>query len=1068
MGAFIMSVNTKLVSSDIYDLTEFMKDLKKEFIPLSNDDTLYTSTFGYMGEICAEAMQNAIIAASEYSNEAIPTRAKFDRNVIVHAMTLGIDKVHASPAKMPIVLAIPESCVVQNLGNDKTGTRKDSVFTIDHTIPFMIEGIEFHLDYDINITRYKKDYVPSANSPDNSEVIYTARYDMSVINPTSDIDNEILPTVGVFKYADIFQDALSKADNVLIIYTTLSQVMYDETEIIVSSDNELMNKTISFQFEDQMAYFDVAVYEANSDTPRVLTPIYDGLYKDGVTDYCYYSYMNSNSIRIRFDRDICMPSMNSKVIVRKYTTLGSGGNFKYSENLSVRFPSTNRVDYNSVYALIQQRGEGSSDGLDRATTKQLQEIIPKEMLSRGFITTNTDLQNYFNSLSTENNIVYVYRKEDSLLRRTYYSYSLMKDNDGNILPTNTIPIRVLSVPVNDEFAETVGFLESGTPIYLPYNSSSTQPIAAFPIDVDTASDLPIIGLNANYEGYGVICTDTVAFVTYITQTTPIYVESYPIETGEYIKFRDTYGPILEGMVARSTVSVYRLNAGFLYTNPFSTIITQPLATTGSIRPRCSFIMDEVNASKFTSFEFINDKSSIQFIASNIKISRPSFIDIDRYVYYMDIDFTPNQNMASIEPDHIQTTLVISNLDGVRKGYVTGYHVPELDDISSLHFRYRFETESITTAWNTNNTIKCKDIYSIGQTSKAIDPIKYLPENIKIDIYTMYHYKDGAPCKTIGQCIGGGDKVYGEIALYEPTSFAYPFQVRDTDTVPLPPDPLDPGERLYMKYWTRYYDDDVIYNPHPIYTEYPSYQKFTEHIVNNPDISYTLGDMVLTNKYSVTNNAELFYNYTDHMDSHVSIQQGSDSSIIYTLNRIPCVRYAYMDSDERVEFFLEELRKSMMYVSSSVDKLETLFGIDFKLFNTYGPSKIYQVESTSGDVYQLNQVNLQLHFRAKLYTDSDKSIIEQIKTDIKEYVEDIRNLKDLHMPNLVASILKTYSDYLVFFEYVEIDNDLGSYDATKPHVISTADSEDLREVPEFINISFNPRSGLPDINIDIIV
>ena len=88
------------ISSDIFDITNFVNSLKSKYIPVDNEETLYTSTFGYIGELASNLLQNTIIATSEYSNEAISTRAKFDRNVIIHAMSLGIDKVNAVPATM--------------------------------------------------------------------------------------------------------------------------------------------------------------------------------------------------------------------------------------------------------------------------------------------------------------------------------------------------------------------------------------------------------------------------------------------------------------------------------------------------------------------------------------------------------------------------------------------------------------------------------------------------------------------------------------------------------------------------------------------------------------------------------------------------------------------------------------------------------------------------------------------------------------------------------------------------------------------------------------------------------
>ena len=45
--------------------------------------------FGYTGQIFSDMIQNTIVMASEFSNESIPTKAKFEKNIIAHALGLG-------------------------------------------------------------------------------------------------------------------------------------------------------------------------------------------------------------------------------------------------------------------------------------------------------------------------------------------------------------------------------------------------------------------------------------------------------------------------------------------------------------------------------------------------------------------------------------------------------------------------------------------------------------------------------------------------------------------------------------------------------------------------------------------------------------------------------------------------------------------------------------------------------------------------------------------------------------------------------------------------------------------
>lgn len=444
----VETTSSKILNSDIYDITRFVDDIKKKNIDgVENKETLLVGMYGYLGYQFSSLLQNAIVIASELSNEAIPTRAKFDRNVITHALSLGVKKVAATPANMKVLLMFPEKALRANMIDGK--------FTFRASTPLNFDEFEFHTDYDITI--HYTDLTDSTNGSMRNYV-YTAQYDMTDKNPISDLDNPFLPPISIFNYT---------ADNMIVLSTNLHQVYYEEIyEKIIGSD-VIANKTISFSFENQMSHFMVKVREPNKNNIPgklvTLTPVYDGLYNQEIAEkkYCYYQYINSNTIRIRFDPTNYQPPENSDIVIELYTTSGSAGNFEYSEEKTIRLTSD---QYTNLYCIIAQRGEdGSSGGLDRQTIEELQHIIPKEALSRGSITTLTDLRNFFNSLNNENSVLHVFRKEDNILDRVYYVYNLMKDSERNIVPTNTIPIYIESTRRDTSNGKI--YIESGTPIF---------------------------------------------------------------------------------------------------------------------------------------------------------------------------------------------------------------------------------------------------------------------------------------------------------------------------------------------------------------------------------------------------------------------------------------------------------------------------------------------------------------------------------------------------------------------------------------------------------------------------
>lgn len=289
-------------------------------------------------------------------------------------------------------------------------------------------------------------------------------------NPISDLDNPFLPPVTIFNY---------EQDNMVVVSTNLHQVYYKEIYEKILDSDVISNKTINFSFEKQMSHFNIIVKEPASDSVGertvYLNAVYDGLYNQEIAGqkYCYYQYINSNTIRIRFDPTNYQPPANSDLIIEVYTTDGSAGNFEYSEEKTIRLTSDR---YTNLYCIVAQRGDdGSSGGLDRQTVEQLQHIIPKEALSRGSITTLTDLRNFFNSLNNENSVLHVFRKEDNILDRVYYVYNLMKDAEQNVVPTNTIPIYIESTRRDSNNGKI--YLESGTPIfYYKFGKGTNLPL----------------------------------------------------------------------------------------------------------------------------------------------------------------------------------------------------------------------------------------------------------------------------------------------------------------------------------------------------------------------------------------------------------------------------------------------------------------------------------------------------------------------------------------------------------------------------------------------------------------
>lgn len=405
-----------LNNASIYDLNSFIEGIKSKYIE-EDDLTLSMGIYGYLSDINSTMIQNSIIMASEFSNEAIPTRAKYNKNIIAHALNLGINNINAIPAEMDVCIVIPEANLALNLFNNK--------FTWDREIPIYMGTYEMHPEYDIIITK--------VDLP-NGEYVYTARYDISNNNPISSTINETNP------YLPPVARVNNNNEQVVVITCKLRQYEFKHIHSSVINKNPILNKITQFTFENQMAGFDVDIANYDKDTIH-LNPVYEGLYNSSTKtlNYCNYTYLDEDRIRLTFNDTSALPNMNTDITINLWTCLGTKGNFQYKDTVYMN-PYSERFNYDRMTAMVIPISD-CQYGIDAKSIDELKRIIPKEALARGSVTNTTDINNFFNSIdySTNKNMMYFFEKMDNPLHRLYYAYMVLT-NGYNIIPTNTIPI----------------------------------------------------------------------------------------------------------------------------------------------------------------------------------------------------------------------------------------------------------------------------------------------------------------------------------------------------------------------------------------------------------------------------------------------------------------------------------------------------------------------------------------------------------------------------------------------------------------------------------------------------
>lgn len=858
-----MSSNT-----DIYSLYDYITQIQSKTMGLENQDILCLGLFGYNSEMFANIWQNAAIMASEYSNEAIPTRANYAKNVITHALSLGIKSLNATPATMEVAICIPEDILVDNMYKDK--------FTLDKDFKIMIGEYEFHIDYDIII---KKTVLSTG------EYVYTALYDMTgEKNPLSEISNPYLPPVGKI---------LMTSTNLIVITCKIRQVEYTQIYKKILTSNTLENKVFSFQFENQLANFTITAVEGN-DTYS-LKPVYDGLYEYNKGYFCNYLFLDEDDIRVTFNRESYQPNSNCDVYIGLYTTHGTSSNFEYKDDVILDLTST-RFSYDGMYMIIRPI-TNSTGGVDKKSVDELKKIIPKEALSRGSITTSTDLNNYFNQINNQYVRLYFLENINNNLERVYYSYLLMKI-DNNVVPTNSIKVSILRRQFDSATNENL-VLNPGNVIY--YHRDS-----------------------------GVVLTNP---------------------TEEEIKDYE--------------------DKGFVYFNPFMNIINKsPFYV--------SYFVNIIHDYRLLNFEWINDESRVQFISDQVVVDRAYFTDRNMYKVEIALMQNINGDFGLVELDNdgniielnVRVFGILKNVEGKPHRWIEA-ELKEYDDGAKVfNFVFKMTTDD---AMDNQNNIR---LLNVKDFKFEYDSYGYFPDNTGMDIYV---------CVKEARGISGG------------------------------------------------YDIDTY--------------------ISNLD------GWAVTNKYSVSNGIPLLINYSNMISSFVKVTKNSDSMLQYTINKLPVIRRSYITTEERLREILEQLDQIRSYIEYSLAYLEDSFGIDFKLFNTFGPARLFRITDTQ----TIDRTCLTLTFKVKFNSVSDRYLKDYIIQDIKAYIEDMETLSDFHVPNLITHITNKYRDQIVYFEYV----DMNGYGPGFQHVYRDAFESHITEVPEFLNINTIDEDYTPDINIIVV-
>lgn len=882
-----------ILNTDIYDLVDSVQELEERYIDEESPDTLALGIYGYLADIHATILQNSAITTGELGNELFPARAKFERNVINHAIIQNIENINAVPATISAILGIFEEDFDKYMINDK--------FIIDKEIPFAIQDFPYHLEYDVIVNRT---VLP------NNEYGYSALYDMERKNNLSKITNPYLQAPFRQRYNGKWM---------IFFYIELMQVSHDTFTKTLITNNLVENKTVIFQFNDQLADFVVRITEG--DEVVYLTPVFEGMgLEDNLKDFCYYSYIDATHIRVRFDSLSYVPKINAKIEIRIKTTRGSEGNFEYTKDV---FPviGSNNYNYKRLLTTLQFASD-SHGGLDRKSVDELRKMLPKEALSRGSITCWQDLENYFNMLNTDENRLIIQKRVDNQFERSYFAYMVLKDGYNNVIPTNTFDIdcRVEDFDTHDNRKHV---LKPGC--YILY-------------------------------------------------------DDFDKNKARVIKRTDSNAEELDKLEAEDKTN-------FLYTCPFMLVVTgDPLYV--------SYYLTLVNTMNQLDFTYVNTNATIQFICTNVHWYRQYLTNPNSY--FLEFAISPNIENG-------EQLIILDENNQVKENKLKVFIVFFNDGKDNAPYAY-CEAEF-------------NGLYGSGNSS--------------------YKFKAELTTEDI---LSDDNKIYMH-GLTRANS------TEETETMLLTP---HVGVKIYV--CAQLDDEFGVFGRHDLDGIVPGLDKYT-----------------VCNMYTVNDGLKFYENYSEIISSQVydiKVEGEYTDHDGFHIMRVPCIRRSYVNSEENMREFIENINYKKAYIDKALYVLEDNFVIDFKFFNTYGPSRIYTMDRWGYEKKLIDRVNLTMDFEVKLLQTSDKNTKDYILRDIKEIVEDLNDISSLHIPNLITTITNKYRESIEYIEFLGFNG----YGPGVQHIYRqeynvVTGTKDVNMVPEFLTIHTD-LDMTPDINIKL--
>lgn len=427
-----MAVNKTIDRTTKYELMDYwLKNMTPSYMDTRALSLSNVGFFGYMNAVMADTFEAHTNETSVLYNEIFPKKAQLTESILSYAAQYGLEDINATPAVMDFSIAIREDILLNSLIQEDD----EAYFIIDKDSEIYVEDeMQFMLDYDVKINVKYREGKP----------LYSAMYKLGerdrpetvVLNPLSEITDKTNPYLRIVR--------MRQEDGQYYVYVFVKARQVHKTIIskLIYQDEFIDYYTFDFDYEGMLADFYVLYREPNGTRYIQLEKrIIDSAPSE--KPFCWYQYRDDDTISISFSTMIrhFRPAFNSELVFVVFTTKGEKGNFTYSGNNVRIVPKSEIHDYRRVIMFAQDLSE-STGGYDKMTFPQIKEKTSFLATTGYNIATAIDLNNYFQSVEKGSSRFLFLKKRDDILDRLFSAFVLFRDRNKNIMPTNTLNLKI--------------------------------------------------------------------------------------------------------------------------------------------------------------------------------------------------------------------------------------------------------------------------------------------------------------------------------------------------------------------------------------------------------------------------------------------------------------------------------------------------------------------------------------------------------------------------------------------------------------------------------------------------